>query len=192
MSHPIPFYLPSNSAVLVGGSRALLPRSAGWVACQAFASSLACADRIIHVGCATGADQAVIICCPSRSLRVFAAFSASGAGAFGGSAVSVVRTHASLGGSVRWLAGGPLSVPLVARLMARSLAALAGCSAAVFFAPGVGSLKVARRALVAGIPVLVATAGISSAPVLAVPAVLVSWFGQAFWLFAPPAQGALF
>jgi len=31
-----------------------------------------------------------------------------------------------------------------------------------------------------------------SVPVLAVPAVLVSWFGQAFWLFAPPAQGALF
>ena len=192
MSHPIPFYLPSNSAVLVGGGRALAPGSSAWVACQAFTSSLACADRIIHVGCATGADQAVILCCPPRSLRVFAAFSASGTGAFSGSAVKVVRTHSSLGGSVRWLAGGPLSVPLAARLITRSMAALAGCSAAVFFQPGVGSLKVARRALVAGIPVLVATAGISSAPVLAVPAVLVSWFGQAFWLFAPTAQGALF
>ena len=192
MSHPIPFYLPPNSAVLVGGGRALAPGSSAWVACQAFTSSLACADRIIHVGCATGADQAIILCCPPRSLRVFAAFSASGAGAFGGSAVKVVRTHSSLGGSVRWLAGGPLSVPLVARLMARSLAALAGCSAAVFFAPGVGSLKVARHALQAGIPVLVACAGMSAAPVLAVAPVAVSWLGQSFWLFAPPAQGALF
>jgi hypothetical protein len=75
--------------------------------------------------------------------------------------------------------------------MARSLAALRGCGAAVFFAPGVGSLKVARAALRQGIPVLVCRVSLSSAPVLAVAPVVVSWFGQSFWLFAPPVQSSL-
>jgi hypothetical protein len=193
MSHPLPFSLPADASVLVGGSRALVAGSPAWVACQSF--SQAC-THAVHVGCATGADQAAVLALGfdphPYSSHVFAAFAPSGAGAFGGSAVSTVQRFASLGGSVSWLAGGSLSVPLVARLMARSVAALAGCSAAVFFAPGVGSLKVARHALRAGIPVLVSCVGLSSAPVLAVPSVLVSWLGQSFWLFAPPVQGALF
>ena len=191
MSHPLPFSLQSNSAVLVGGGRSVAPGSPAWVACQAFARAITLAGHQVHVGCATGADQAALICCPPHSLRVFAAFTQSGAGSFPGSAVSVVRTHASLGGSVRWLAGGPLSVPLVARLMARSVRALGGCSAAVFFLPGRGSLKVARAALRQGIPVLVSRAGMSAAPVLAIRPSAVSWLGQSFWLYAPPFQPAL-
>lgn len=192
MSHPLPFSLPSSSSILVGGSRSLLPGSAGWVACQSFVRTLlANSAHTVHIGCATGADQAAVLLGSGR-FRVFTAFASSGLGSFRGSAVSAVQAFASLGGSVSWLAGGPLSVPLVARLMARSLAALRGCSAAVFFAPGVGSLKVARAALRAGIPVLVSCVGLSAAPVLAVPSVLASWLGQSFWLFAPPAQAALF
>ena len=196
MSHPIPFTLPSNSAVLIGGGRSIAPGSSAWVACQSFARAITLAGHQVHVGCATGADQACVASLPASqaiaSLRVFAAFAPGGSGSFGGSAVAAIQLAALQGASVSWLAGGPLSVPLVARLMARSLAALAGCSAAVFFAPGVGSLKVARHALQAGIPVLVACAGMSAAPVLAVAPVAVSWLGQSFWLFAPPAQGALF
>lgn len=189
MSHPLPFSL-SASSVLVGGSRSLLPGSAGWVACQAFTQAVARAGHLVHVGCATGADQAALICCPPPSLRIFATFNPQGVGGWAGSAVSAVQAAAQSGAMVSWLAGGDLNRPLVARLMARSLAALAGCSAAVFFAPGPGSLKVARAALRQGIPILIWC--LQPPPVLAVPSVRVSWLGQPFWLFAPPVQSALF
>lgn len=182
--------LPS-SHILIGGSRALLPGSPAWVACRQFAGAF---PGALHVGCATGADQAVVMAAGGKGARVqvFAAFAPSGAGSFGGSAVKVVQAASARGVPVSWLAGGSLSVPLVARLMARSLAALAGCSAAVFFAPGPGSLKVARAALARGIPVLVCCVGCPSAPVLAVPPVRVSWLGLSFWLFQPASQVALF
>jgi len=194
MSHPLPFSLPSSSAVLVGGSRALQHTSPAWVACRQFVRALLVSGGSIHVGCATGADQSVFSSLSgSARVSVFAAFAPSGAGSFSGSAASAVRAFAAAGGSVSWLAGGSLAVPLVARLMARSIAALRGCSAAVFFSPGVGSLKVARAALRSGIPVLVSCVGLSQAitPVLAVTPVLVSWLGQLFWLYAPPVQSAL-
>jgi hypothetical protein len=143
----------------------------------------------VHVGCSAGADHAVVLALGGGSCQaqVFAAFAASGAGAWSGSAVVAVQRFARLGGSVSWLAGGALSVPLAGRLISRSLAALAGCSAAVFFQPGPGSLAVARAALRAGLPVLV-WAGYGPAPVLPVPAVPVSWLGFSFWLFAPAVQ----
>jgi hypothetical protein len=120
--------------------------------------------RSITVGCATGADQQVIqhfisSVCPMlhswsfSQLRVFAAFDQSGAGSWSGSAVHQVQQFAEMGGSVSWLAGGGLQVPMVARLMLRSIAGLAGASSAVFFSPGVGSLKVAGVAVERGIPV---------------------------------------
>jgi hypothetical protein len=192
MSHPLPFSLPASASILVGGSRSLVSGSAAWVACQSFVQG---ALQSIHVGCSAGADQAAIIALTGGSVRgrVFACFSPSGAGAWRSSAVSAVQRFAQLGGRVQWLAGGSLAVPLAARLIQRSVAALQGCSAAVFFAPGVGSLKVARHALRAGIPVLVSPIGLLQAvtPVLAVPPVFASWLGQSFWLYAPPAQGAL-
>jgi hypothetical protein len=111
----------------------------------------------ITVGCATGADAQVISACHRSSsfsqVRVFAAFAQSGAGSWSGSAVQVVKQFAAAGGSVSWLAGGALNVPLVARLMSRSVAGLAGASSAVFFAPGPGSLKVAGVAVSRNIPV---------------------------------------
>jgi len=110
----------------------------------------------VTVGCATGADQQVIQSVGVSSfsqLRVFAAFAQSGAGSWSGSAVRQVQQFAKMGGSVSWLAGGGLQVPMVARLMSRSVAGLTGASAAVFFSPGVGSLKVAGVAVERGIPV---------------------------------------
>lgn len=191
-----------SGPVLVGGSRSLLPSSPAGLACSAFVSSLLAAGGLLHVGCATGADQAAlsaavraVVACRSASfqqVRAFAAFGPGGAGSFSGSAVAAVQAAARAGVPVSWLAGGLLSVPLVARLMARSLAALGGCSAAVFFAPGVGSLKVARAALRAGVPVLVACIGVPSAPVLPVTPMVASWLGVSFWVYRPAQQQALF
>ena len=191
----LPFSPPANSAVLVGGGRSVAPGSPAWVACQNFVQELLYSPscHFIHVGCATGADQAAILAFGGGSVqcRVFAAFAQSGAGSFPGSAVATVQNFHEFGEPVHWLAGGGLSVPLVARLMSSSIAALRGCSAAVFFSPGIGSLKVARAALRQGIPVLVSQVSMSSAPVLAVAPVAVSWLGQSFWLFAPPHQPGL-
>jgi hypothetical protein len=189
------FSLPSSSSVLVGGSRSLVSGSPAWVACQSFVRASFVRGLQVHVGCATGADQAALIALPAlqaiKSIKAFSAFAPSGAGAFPGSAVAAVQLSALQGVPVSWLAGGPLSVPLVARLMARSVAALQGCSAAVFFAPGIGSLKVARHALRSGVPVLVAVVGCPVPPVLAVTPVRVQWLGQWFWLFAPVEQLSL-
>ena len=189
------FTLSPSSPVLVGGSRALVAGSPAWVACQSFVQSvLFSSPHAVHVGCSAGADQAAVLALGGGSCqaRVFACFSSSGAGAWSGSAVATVRGFSALGGAVSWLAGGSLSVPLMARLMSRSLSALQGCGAAVFFAPGIGSLKVARAALRQGIPVLVCQVGLSSAPVLPVAPVVVSWFGLSFWLFSPAVQASLF
>jgi lauroyl/myristoyl acyltransferase len=68
-----------------------------------------------------------------------------------------VQSFAAAGGSVSWLAGGAFTLPLAARLIRRSQAALSSCSAAVFFAPGQGSLAVAAHAVAAGIPVFAFT-----------------------------------
>lgn len=184
------FSIPSNSSVLVGGSRSLVHSSPAGQACVQFTGSLLNSGFVLHAGCATGADQISFQSAAFGScVHVFAAFAQSGAGSFPGSAVQAVQL---CGHPVSWLAGGPLSIPLVARLMARSVAALVGCGAAVFFQPGIGSLKVARHALRQGIPVLVSCAGMGGLPpLLAVPARLVSWLGQSFWLFAPPHQPAL-
>jgi hypothetical protein len=119
-------------------------------------SAVLASSQSITVGCATGADQQVIQAVSPSSfsqLRVFAAFAQSGNGSWSGSAVRQVQQFEAMGGYVQWLAGGSLAVPMVARLMSRSVAGLAGASAAVFFSPGVGSLKVAGVAVQRGIPV---------------------------------------
>ena len=140
------------SSVYFGGSRSLPPSPIVGQVVRAVLSS----GQSITVGCATGADQQVIQSIGVSSfsqLRVYAAFDQSGAGAWAGSAVRQVQQFAEMGGSVSWLAGGGLQVPMVARLMARSITGLAGASAAVFFSPGTGSLKVAGAAVERGIPV---------------------------------------
>jgi hypothetical protein len=140
------------SSVYFGGSRSLPSSPIVGQVVKAILSS----GRSITVGCATGADQQVIQAVSPSSfsqLRVFAAFAQSGKGSWSGSAVAQVQQCANMGGTVSWLAGGGLQVPIVARLMLRSIAGLAGASSAVFFSPGVGSLKVAGVAVERGIPV---------------------------------------
>ena len=158
-------------SVYFGGSRSLPPSPiVGQVVSAVLASG-----QSIAVGCATGADQQVIqhfisSVCPIlhswsfSQLRVYAAFDQFGAGAWAGSAVRQVQQFAEMGGSVSWLAGGGLQVPMVVRLMARSIAGLAGASAAVFFSPGTGSLKVAGAAVERGIPVFAFSNPIPGSP----------------------------
>lgn len=155
-------------SVYFGGSRNL---QSSPILGQVVASVLA-SGSLVHVGCSAGADSLVISCVLSwrsvkqghvialhtvrsssfSQVRVFSAFSASGAGAWSGSAVGEVIHFAGAGGSVSWLAGGSLSVPLAGRLIQRSIAGLRGCSSAVFFQPGSGSLAVAGHAVRLGIP----------------------------------------
>jgi hypothetical protein len=145
-------------AIHFGGSRSLGPSSQ----LASVVRAVLAGGQAVHVGCAVGADQQVIqsvVSVPGAAqsfLVVFAAFASSGAGAWSGSALGAVSAAAAQGASVRWLAGGQLAIPLVGRLIRRSQAALAGCSASVFFLAGPlssGSLAVAGCAVQAGQPV---------------------------------------
>jgi len=127
------------------------------------------AGAVIRVGCARGADAAVIraaIKYPSH-LSVFAQFTPGGQGSFSGSDVVAVSSAAQSGANVSYLAGGALSLPLKARLMRRSIAALSGCKAAVFFLAkpfSPGSLAVAAAAATKNIPVYIFGCGFSGSP----------------------------
>ena len=194
----MPLSLPSHSPVLVGGGRAASPRALQ--VARRFSRSLVSSGFVLHVGCASGVDAAALCGvlalgnCSSlfSQMRVFAAFGPSGKGSWRSSAVPAVLAAQRAGFPVTFWAGGSARVPLIARLMSRSLAALKGCSAAVFFGPGPGSLKVARAALRAGVPVLVSRVSLSSPPVLPVPPVPVKFLAFSFWLYAPANQPALF
>jgi hypothetical protein len=136
----------------LGGSRHLAPSP---IITQVVGAILAGGARI-HTGCCTGADQHIIVAAsgiaPAR-LSIFTAFSPAQAGGWQFSAFQQVAAAASSGASISYLAGGPLSLPLAARLIRRSCAAFAGCSALILFSPGHGSLAVAAHALVAGMPI---------------------------------------
>ena len=125
----------------------------------------------VHVGCATGADEAVIESAlfsdPSR-LFVFAQFSEVGEGCFSGSAYVPVVAAKKAGAQVSFLSGGPLSKPLKNRLMCRSMVALAGCAGSVFFLSSPfspGSLKVAAAAVKKNQIVYAIPCGFSGMPV---------------------------
>jgi hypothetical protein len=95
---------------------------------------------VVFCGSSAGADALVVRAAlavgGASSLRVFAAFGASGAGAGSCSSVSSARAAASAGASVVWLAGGPLSVPLRSRLAARSVSAASLAAGGVVFSAG--------------------------------------------------------
>lgn len=113
-------------SVVVCGSRGL-PFS-GIQLVASLVGSLLKHQRPLVVGCASGADRAALdmalFMAPSL-VSVLAAFGPSGSGSAGpASAVSTVQAAARAGVPVTWWAGGGPSVPLRARLAARSLAAV--------------------------------------------------------------------
>jgi hypothetical protein len=126
--------------IAFGGSRSYANRNQVVQVIKAVLQS----GAAVSVGCAIGADALVITAVVGAGradhLRIYAAFGASGAGAWAGSAVSVVMSAARAGAAVIWLAGGaPGAVPLRARLAQRSAASLTKASAAVFFMDGDGT-----------------------------------------------------
>lgn len=135
--------------VYLGGSRNLEPNHPAYAIAQAVTRSIIRSGVPIHVGCQRGADQAVIwsaMFAPSF-LFVFAV-----APTLAEAPAVIERAHHA-GAAVTLAAGGSEQVSIKARYLRRSLAGLQGCSQAVFFQPGPGSLAVAREAVKRNIPV---------------------------------------
>ncbi|WP_456378823.1 hypothetical protein [Thiolapillus sp.] len=134
--------LPSGGAALVGGVARVLVRSGG----------------SLVVGCATGADAAVLNSVPSSLVLCLSAFGRGGAGSCRVSAVQQVQAHHAAGGAVQWWAGGPASVPLPARLRGRTAAVVAAANSglvAFFGSPASrGSALACRMAAGRGLPVV--------------------------------------
>ena len=157
------------SKIMIGGSRNLPDHASRFVG-KIVSAILADGDRV-SVGCAAGADacalRAALGIAPSR-VELFCVGGESGAGFWRGSApLSLLRAAAAHGAAVTWRAGGPPEIPFRARLMCRSLAALSGSSAAVFFlasSGSPGSLAVASKAIAANIPVFVFVSNTSGTP----------------------------
>jgi hypothetical protein len=74
----------------------------------------------------------------------------------------------------------------------RSMAAFQGCSCAVFFFPGAGSLAVAREALKSSLPVFAFGSLPARVPSSAGQWVAASFHGFACWQWQAPTQPALF
>lgn len=135
------------SSVYFGGSRHLPARYPNlWQIVRACIE----AEHYIHVGCQHGADEqvawAALLGGGESSLVVFAVAPSWQ------SAPEHVKAAAQGEAAVVWSAGGS-SAPMHARFLLRSIAAFQGCSQAVFFAPGPGSLAVARECVSQGLPV---------------------------------------
>lgn len=147
--------MSGGGVVAVAGSRSLA--GAGLALVGPVCRSVLASGRSLVVGCAVGADAAALAAVPPSAARCFAAFGPGGAGAWRGSAVSAVAGFAAQGGAVSWLAGGPLSVALPARLASRTSAVVGAASVGlvVFFAsPGSrGSALAARLAVGRGLSV---------------------------------------
>ena len=177
-----------SSPVYVGGSRHLSAGNPAAAALVQFCAGLARGGTRFHVGCASGADALALSIIPTKQVTVFAQFSQSGQGAISASNFHGVRRVGWFGARVVWQAGGSVdTVPVKARLIQRSIAAFAGCGVAVFFAPGAGSLSVARHALAAGLPVLIWSQNGAGFKKLAgsQPAQLIQCCGLSFWRHQP-------
>ncbi len=154
----------SSGAVALGGSRSLA--GPGAVVLGDLVQSLQVARRSLVTGCAVGADAIVMdFGAGNGPLQVLAVCESDGYGSWRGTALPFVRGAARLGASVQWLAGGPLSVALPARLAARTravgAAASAGAVIAVSSSQSAGSLLLARSVAARRLPVVALACGFS-------------------------------
>ncbi len=162
------FASPSPSVATVwafGGSRVLSPEASAVASAAALALLQTGAGLV--VGCCTGADAAALSVAASAGLAAqVSVFSAFGAmvppgrwplGSCPASAIGAVHRAVSAGASLRSWAGGGVSVPLSARLAARTRAVARSCTegAVVVLAPGSrGALILARSVMARGLPVV--------------------------------------
>lgn len=186
--------------VAVAGSRRLPPEASALV--SAVTRELVAGGCSLVVGCCAGADAAVLAaltgaggCAAGAPLRVLAAFgpvsppwpaahyTAPGASR-DHSAVAAVANALLAGADVRWWAGGGPSVPLRARLVARTRAVVAEASALVVFPAspavvGSGSWLAVSAAVERSLPVVAFPLGF--------PAVSLPSLGAGTWV---PVGGA--
>lgn len=155
----LPFVAGASAPVALAGSRQLPPRASALVA--RVVRSLLRSGCSLAVGCASGSDAAVLSAAVAAGgasrVSVFVAFGPSGLGACSASAPSAVAAAAAAGSAVTWWAGGSASVPLHARLPARTGAVVASAGALVVFFSSPcsrGSALAARRAAARGLPVV--------------------------------------
>jgi hypothetical protein len=132
--------------VVLCGSRLLPEVFSGQV--LSVCAALSAAGRGIAVCCCAGADLLAIRACLSlgESPWVFAIGTSSGEGFWPGSA-PLSALHSCYPGGVHWLAGGPLSLPLAARLARRTAAAIRFAASS---GPGAGLIAFLRRQPVPG------------------------------------------
>ena len=165
--------------VAFGGSRRLPASAAGLV--RDVVAAVLRAGRAVSVGCAVGADAAVLRSVLSLGAvsrcRVFAVFGPRGEGSWSGSAVDLVCEAARLGVAVSWVAGGSVFAPgrfgpgcLVQRLRVRSARSVfwsarsgsgAGFVGFVSARRSPGTWGTARFAARLGLPVVVFPVGVS-------------------------------
>lgn len=185
---PFPVILPGSGSGSAGAGFAPSPRSPSIAIAGSRSLSSSYSDLIdnvvksiitsgahISVGCCVGCDDVVIWSIlngpaganvPLSSIRCFAAFDESGDGSCSLTARSTVFILSNaIPGSVSWLAGGPLSVPLRGRLAKRTKTVIDSASACVVFfdsADSVGTLGAARTALSRGLPVIAFACGLQA------------------------------
>ena len=164
-----------TNQIYFGGSRH--PHNINPAQIAAVVAAVVASGQAVHVGCQLGADRAVVLSCPPAALHVFAVLS--------------VAHFAPPGAKVTRQAGGT-SAPMPARYLLRSIAAFQGCSQAVFFSPGAGSLAVARECVRSGLAVF----AFGTLPAR-VPSVSGQWQASSFMGFPcyqwqVPTQAALF
>ena len=206
----VPFTIGPGAVVAMAGTRHL--DIAGAVLVSGVVVDLMGAGASLVVGCAVGADAAVLSAL-SRDVRgrvtAFAAFGPvspswgapqgryTAPGACSVSAVSTVAAHLLTGGPVVWWAGGAPHAPIKARLSRRTRAVVdsATAGAVLVFGPGrsIGTLHAGRCAAARGLPVYAFDLGSSRTgpPLLGsgawAPVCGSGWWAHAFqWL---PSQG---
>jgi hypothetical protein len=141
--------------IYFGGSRSLACQGQNSILHQVVSAVIE-SGSVVHVGCQLGADKEVALSVLYRSFLSLVVFAVSPT--IKQSPAHVQRC--ARGGAQIVLAAGGTSAPIPARYLLRSIAAFQGCSHAVFFEPGRGSLAVARECAKVNSLVSVVTAGI--------------------------------
>ncbi len=154
----------ASGAVALGGSRSL--SGAGVVALTHIVQQLQSAGHPLAVGCSTGADAtAITMAAGNGPLSVFAVCDPFGGGGWRCTALAPVQRASRLGASVHWLAGGPLSLAIPARLAARTYAVAAAASAGALVVVSTpdspGSFLLARLVNIRRRPVVALACGFS-------------------------------
>lgn len=193
---------PLQKIAVLGGSRILEHGADKERHIRATVACLLDHDYTIRAGCAHGADTRVINAVlaegAARSLEIYAVGSQWGSGFPGRSGSPAVVSEAKKRGAmVHWLAGGPLDIPVRARLALRSQAACHGADIGIWWLahprPSSGSLLAAAHlARGGGLVAICPSFPQSKLPPL--PGLAGAWTGTEWpkaylWI---PAQGRMF